>query len=177
MIDAATYDKTEVLKNGIAVRIRSICDNDKEKLSEAFRNLETESIYLRFFHHKKELTDAELKAATEIDFDTVVALVVTIKEKGDETIIAGGRYVAFDAADGQRSAEVAFTVEEDYQGQGLASSLLRHLVFIAREKGVARFEADVLPQNKAMLTVFSHSGLPMIKQPESGSIHLTLSLT
>ena len=177
MIDASTYDENEILKNGITVRIRSIMADDKERLSEAFRNLEPESIYTRFFHHKKALSEAELKAATEVDFDEVVALVVTVGEKGNETIIAGGRYVAFDAAKGQHNAEVAFTVEEDYHGQGIASHLLRHLVLIARQNGITRFEADVLQQNKAMLSVFSRSGLPMTKRSQVGSVHVTLSLT
>ncbi len=177
MIDAAAYDTIETLKNGIDVRIRSIRADDKERISEAFRNLEPESIYTRFFYHKKALTDAELKTITEVDFDEVVALVVTIGKERNETIIAAGRYVAFNAADNLRSAEVAFTVEEDYQGQGLASHLLRHLVYIARRKGIAQFEADVLPQNKAMLTVFSRCGLPMVTGHEVGNTHVTLTLT
>jgi RimJ/RimL family protein N-acetyltransferase len=177
MIDAAAYDATETLKNGMAVRIRSIRSDDKERLSEAFRNLEPESIYTRFFHHKKALTDADLKAATEVDFDEVVALVVTIGDKENETIIGSARYVAFDDAKGQRIAEVAFTVEEDYHGQGIASRLLQHLVEIARQKGISRFEADVLSQNKAMLAVFSRSGLPMVKRSEAGNMHVTLTLT
>ncbi|CAB5132395.1 4-hydroxybutyrate CoA-transferase [Olavius algarvensis associated proteobacterium Delta 3] len=177
MIDAAAYDAIETLKNGIDVRIRSIRADDRERIIEAFRNLEPESIYTRFFHHKKALSDAELKSATEIDFDDVVVLVVTIGKEKNETIIAGGRYVAFDAADNLRSAEVAFTVEEDYQGQGLASHLLRHLAHIARQKGIARFEADVLPHNKAMLIVFSRCGLPMVKGHEAGNVHVTLTLT
>ena len=177
MIDPATYDHNETLKSGIAVRVRAIRADDKERLSEAFRNLEPDSIYTRFFHHKKDLTAAELKAATEVDFDKVVALVVTIGEKDDEIIIGSGRYVAFEATGGRRSAEVAFTVEEDYQGLGITSRLLQHLVLIAREKGIDRFEADVLSQNKAMLTVFSRSGLPMKKQADSGSMHITLTLT
>ncbi len=151
MTDASIYDEMETHKNGTVVRLRSIRADDKHKLSEAFRNLEPESVYTRFFHHKKILTDADLKEATEVDFDEVIALVVTIGENDDETIIAGGRYVAFDTADNRRHAEVAFTVEEDFHGQGIASHLLRHLVFIAQENSIARFEADVLPQNQARL--------------------------
>ena len=56
MIDAAKYDKIETLKNGTAVRIRSIRADDKDRISEAFRNLETELIYTRFFQNKKALT-------------------------------------------------------------------------------------------------------------------------
>ena len=177
MIDASKYDKTETIKNGIEVRIRSIRSDDKHRIFEAFRNLESESIYTRFFGHKKELTEPELKAATEVDFENVVALVATVGEAGSETIIAAGRYAAWDMANGLRSAEVSFTVEEDYQGQGLAGRLLRHLTHIAREKSMSQFEAEVLPENKAMLAVFSRSGLPIGKKLEDGVIHVTLSLT
>ena len=176
MIDASTYSKTETLKNGTEVIIRSIRPDDKQMLAEAFRNLEPESIYTRFFFHKKTLTDADLKEATEVDFDAVVALVVTIGENDAETIIAAGRYVAFDADSDQRHAEVAFTVEEDFHGQGIASHLLRHLTVIGREKGIFQFEADVLPQNAAMIKVFSRSGLGMTKTSEVGNVHVTLTL-
>jgi len=121
------------------------------------------------------LSDQELKAATEVDFENVVALVVTIDSEGEETIIGGGRYSAFDLA-GTRSAEIAFIVEEDYHGLGIAGRVLKHLVRIAREKGVSRFEAEVLPHNQAMLAVFSRSGLPMKLTRAEGVIHVTLSL-
>jgi RimJ/RimL family protein N-acetyltransferase len=176
MIDSANYGEIESLKNGARVRVRSIRPDDKNRLSEAFRNLEAESIYTRFFHHKKTLSDEELKTATEIDFDNVVARVVTTGSGENEVIIGGGRYAAFEAAGKRRSAEVAFTVEEDYQGQGIASSLLQHLVRIAREKGVSQFEAEVLPENKAMIAVFERSGLPVSKKFEGSAVHVTLSL-
>jgi RimJ/RimL family protein N-acetyltransferase len=177
MIDPANYDETETLKNGATVRVRSIRSEDKNRLSEAFQNLEAESIYTRFFHHKKTLTDEELKAATEIDFENVVALIVTTGSGENEVIIGGGRYAAFDTTGKRRSAEVAFTVEEDYHGQGIASRLLRHLARIAREKGVSQFEAEVLPENKAMIAVFERSGLPVRKKFEGSAVHVTLSLT
>lgn len=177
MIDAENYDETETLKTGATVRVRSIRPDDKNRLSEAFRNLEAESIYTRFFHHKKTLTDEELKAATEVDFKNVVALVATTGSGESEVIIGGGRYAAFDTAGKQRSAEVAFTVEEDYHGQGIASRLLQHLARIGREKGVSQFEAEVLPENKGMITVFERSGLPVTKKFEGSVVHVTLSLT
>jgi RimJ/RimL family protein N-acetyltransferase len=176
MIDAANYDEIETLKNGMRVRIRSIRPNDKHRLSEAFGNLEPESIYTRFFHHKKTLSDGELRAATEVDFENVVALVVTTGSGENEVIIGGGRFAAFDATNNLRSAEVAFTIEEDYQGQGIASRLLRHLMKIARGKGVSQFEAEVLTENKAMITVFERSGLPMKSEFEGGAVHVALSL-
>jgi len=177
MIDVRSYSVEETLKNGTAVRIRGVREDDKKRISEAFRKLEKESIYKRFFQYKKALSDEELKAATEVDFENEIALVVTIGEKESETIIGAGRYVAFDAAGAQRSAEVAFMVEEDYQGLGIASITLRHLAGIAKDKGIAQLHAEVLRENGGMLAVFKRSGFPMKQESAEGVVHVTLSLT
>ncbi len=176
MIDAARYSEKETLKNGTAVTIRSIRSDDKSRLAEAFRNLEAESIYTRFFCHKNELSENELRIATEVDFENVVALVVTIGDDGAETIIGAARYAVIDSGESQRSAEVSFTVEEDYHGQGIAGILMRHLVRIAHEKGIRRFEAEVLAGNRAMLRVFSRSNFAMATKYEAEVVHVTLSL-
>lgn len=177
MLNAKNYRVAEKLKNGSTVTIRAVRPDDKKRFLKAFKNLESESIYTRFFGHKRELSEEELKRATEVDFEMTVALAVTIPAgDGDETIIGAGRYIMYDPPDDSGSAEIAFTVEEDYQGQGIASRVLRHLLLIAREKGVSRFEADVLAENKAMLAVFARSGLPMQKFREADAVHVTLSL-
>jgi RimJ/RimL family protein N-acetyltransferase len=176
MKDLAKYSQTEALKNGTAILVRPVRDDDKARISEGFRNLERESIYTRFFHNKKELTDADLKAITEVDFKNAVTLVVTIGAGENETIIGVGRYVIPDATNKPSSADLAFTIEEDYRGQGLAGLLLRKLASIALEKGVSCFEADVLPQNHGMLTVFSRSGFPMQTELRGGAVHVTLSI-
>jgi RimJ/RimL family protein N-acetyltransferase len=172
MIDLKSFAAATTLENGMAVTIRAIRSDDKEMLRAAFNKLDRSSIYTRFFGYKKDLSEAELEQATNVDFDTVTALVVTAVNSETETLIGAGRY----ARVGEFTAEVAFTVEEDYQGLGVASLLLRQLVDIAREKGLRRFEAEVLAQNLAMLAVFRHSGLPMRQQPESGVVHVTLGL-
>jgi RimJ/RimL family protein N-acetyltransferase len=177
MIDAQNYNVAEKLKDGTAVTIRAIRPDDKVRIVEAFKNLEAESVYTRFFGHKSELTDRDLKAITEVDFENTVALVAAIPaDGGNETIIGGGRYILYDPPNTQRSAEIAFTVEEDFQGRGIASRILRHLIHSAQEKGVSQFEAEVLPENRAMTAVFARSGLPMKQAFEEGTIHVTLSL-
>ena len=100
------------------------------------------------------------------------------KIDGKEVIIAGSRYIMMtDPSVTPLRAEVAFTVEEDYQGQGLAGRLFEQLVDIARSKGVSTFEAEILPQNRAMLAVFAGRGLPMKKAMVDGLVHVTLSLS
>lgn len=176
MGDLRDYHAVEQLKNGLTVTVRAIRPDDKDRATEAFRNLERESIYTRFFGFKNELTQADLKAATEVDFENVVALVVTNTEGQVETIIGSGRYIAGDAPGGRRNAEVAFIVEEDYHSLGIASRILRHLTEIARDKGIAAFEADVLSENKAMIAVFARCGLPMKQSQEGGVVHVALEL-
>jgi GNAT superfamily N-acetyltransferase len=170
------YIVTDTLKDGTTVTIRGIRLDDSAKVVEAFTNLGRESIYTRFFTYKRHLSETEVRQVTDVDFDHVVALVVTTRTENGETIIAEGRYVTDDAPRPCRTAEVAFTTEEDYQGRGLASLLLDHLVRIARQKGVSRFEAYVLAENQAMLAVFRRSGLPMHVRHESGVAHVTLVL-
>lgn len=176
MIDSRNYLVTETLKDGTAVTIRAIRPADSGRVLEAFTNLDPASIYTRFFHYKRKLTEAELQQITDVDFDHVVALVVSIRSRDGETIIAEGRYIVDDAPRPCRSAEVAFITEEDYQGRGIARLLLQHLVRIARKNGVSRFEADVLAGNQPMLTVFRRSGLPMQQRSDGDVIHVTMSL-
>jgi RimJ/RimL family protein N-acetyltransferase len=175
MISSHEFEATETLKDGLPVKIRGVRPSDRAGIIDAFGKLAPESVYTRFFQAKGHLSDHELKAATEVDFENVVALVVTIESGGTETIIGGGRYVVFDSR-GVRSAEIAFLVEEDFHGLGIAGRILKHLASIAREKGVRQFKAEILPQNKAMLAVFSRSGLPLKLTEMEGVIDVMLLL-
>jgi GNAT superfamily N-acetyltransferase len=174
--DLRDYSVTHVLPNGTPIRIRAVRPADKPRFQAAFANLERNSVYRRFLSYKRELTDADLEHATEVDFDRVVALVATVGSAEAETIIAGGRYASDPDPAPHCKAEIAFLVEEDYQGQGIAGCLLDHLVRIARARGVSQLYAHVLANNRPMLTVFERSGLPVQKTRFQDVIHITLSL-
>jgi GNAT superfamily N-acetyltransferase len=176
-MNPAAYEEATTLKNGQEVRIRAIRPADKDLVLAMFRKLEPESIYTRFFHAKKLLTDGDLKMITDVDFEKVVAFVVIVGPEDNETMIGGGRYSCIETEVACQNAEVAFTVKEDYHGQGIASMLLQRLAEIARARGVARFEAEVLPQNRSMLNVFKRSGLPVKEAYEGDSIHVVMPLT
>jgi GNAT superfamily N-acetyltransferase len=155
----------------IDVTIRAVRPDDKARIVEAFRALEPRSIYLRFFSHKKELSSEELRQVTEPDRARGVVLVATIGSGDQEIIIGLGEYVRSGPG-----AEIAFAVEEDYQGRGIASRLLQQLAQLARENGVLQFEAHVLADNTPMLNVFHHSGLRMRESVSDGIVHVTLFL-
>jgi ribosomal protein S18 acetylase RimI-like enzyme len=176
MTDAKNYSAQETLKNGLHVTIRSIKPDDRDALLAAFKELDERTVYFRFFGPKPEVSHRELTEATDVDFVRTVALVTCIQNGTGEKIIGAGRYIAFGDADPPDRAEVAFTVEEDYHGLGIAGKLLRHLAVIAKQKGVVQFHAEVLPQNKGMLAVFNRSGFRVMQELAEGVAHVTLLL-
>jgi len=151
---------------------RAMQPDDRDRVREAYSRLSPEAIYLRAFRYKKDLSESELTRITDVDFKREVALVVTTGAGAQEAVIAGGRYVCID----NTAAEVAFTVDERYRSLGIASRLLKHLAAIARGRGIARFDAEVLANNPPMLAVFARSGLRIERRREDGVVHVELAL-
>ena len=173
MNDLRNYNVTEHLRDERTVTIRAIRPDDKGIIIEALNKVSAESIYRRFLMIKKEITPQELKQATEVDFVKVVALVAFLEKDGNQQIAGGGRYYR---TTGQR-AEVAFFVGDAFQGLGIASRIFKHLVAIARDSGIAEFEAEVLPSNEAMFKVFARSGLLLARSATRDSVHVLMDLT
>ena len=167
---------TTRLKNGLPVTLRELRPDDRERMARAVRGLDAQSIYTRLFSHRKELTDAGLDRIMRIDPQSEVVMVTTTGSGADEAIIGAARYVVT-ADTPVRKAEIAFTVEEDHHGQGIAGRLLQALAAVARDRGIAVFEADVLSENPSMLRVFERTGWPLRKRSEGGVVHLELALT
>lgn len=173
-MELRSFTKAVTLRNGVKATVRAIRADDAERFRKAFASLDKSSIYTRFFAFRPALSDAEVKAATDVDFVRTVALVVTL-DADPETLIAGGRYIRFNTPDDNR-AEVAFTVEEDYQNLGLASLILHELAIIARSAGITTFIAEVLHSNSPMLQVFRRSGFPVKSRLQDNSLHLEIHL-
>ena len=176
MTGPADFRVAETLRNGVAVTIRALRPDDREKIARAIRGLERESIYTRLFSYRNELTETGLDRIMRFDPDSEVVLIVTVGSGDDERVLGSGRYVVRPGDGSPRSAEVAFMVEEDFHGLGIAGRLLRHLADVARAQGIAQFDASVLPGNKPMLSVFARSGWPMQKRTADGEVHVALSL-
>src|SRR4051794_18193094 len=114
------------------------------------------------------LSDADLARFTTVDHVDRVALVATV---GDD-IVAEGRYDRIQP----HTAEVAFNVSDAHQGRGVGSVLLEHLAAAARENGVHRFVAEVLPQNRRMLGVFRDAGYEVRHDFEDGVVSLAFDI-
>jgi GNAT superfamily N-acetyltransferase len=170
--DPRAYVAAETAKNGLPLTIRALRDDDREKVAAAVRGLDRESIYLRLFSYRAELTDAALDRIMRFDPASEVVLIATVGDASSERVIGSARYVV----NGPGIAEVAFMVEEDFHGQGIATRLLRHLARVARAQGIATFEADVLAENKPMQLVFARTGWPVQSRREGGVVHIAMTL-
>lgn len=172
--DLSRFRVQATLRDGLPVVIRTARADDKDRLKLAFGQLDPQTIYTRYFAYRKGFTESELARLDTPDFDRVILLVATVGEGADETIIAGATCAIDDAAGDARTAELAFTVEEDYQRQGLASKLLQTIIALARSRGIRRFTAEVLAGNQAMRAVFQRSGMMKSASSSGGVVHYVL---
>jgi RimJ/RimL family protein N-acetyltransferase len=172
MLEVAKYSAFEPLRDGRRVEIRALRPSDRDELLAAVARTSTESLYRRFFGVKREFTEKEIAFFVDVDFDKHVALVAVVDQGGRQTIVGGGRYVIVRPG----TAEVAFAVVDEFQGQGIGAALMRHLITIARSAGLKEFIAEVLPDNAAMLKVFEKSGLALTRTREARVVHVALQL-
>ncbi|MEU6038162.1 GNAT family N-acetyltransferase [Actinomadura sp. NPDC047616] len=167
------WEADVVLTDGGTAHLRPIRPEDGPLLRAFYARLSPESIYYRFFSPRPTLSDREVEHFTTVDYDRRVALIATI---GTE-MVAVVRYDRLaDGAKPGTTAEVAFLVEDAHQGRGLGAVLLEHIAAAARERGVRRFVASVLPENRRMTRVFREAGYRAEQRFEEGVIELVLDL-
>jgi GNAT superfamily N-acetyltransferase len=171
-VEIASYFSEETLPNGNRIIVRALRSEDQNDLLAAVGQVSNQSIRRRFFGPRRHFTEAEISFFVNVDFSRHVALIALRAAQGKLTIVGGARYVV----ENQRQAEVALMVMDEYQGQGIGGLLLRHLIGIARARGVQEFVAMVLPDNAAMLKVFRKCGIPATVTRESGVMNVTLQL-
>ena len=161
----AHWEADVVVADGGTVHLRPIRPSDAEAIIRFHGGLSRRTRYLRYFSAYPRIPDRDLKRFTHVDHHDRVAL---IAELGGE-IIAVGRY---ESTPGTDEAEVAFVVADAHQGRGIGSVLLEHLAAAARECGVKRFQAIVLAENDAMISVFREAGYETTRHIEYGEVTL-----
>jgi RimJ/RimL family protein N-acetyltransferase len=173
MSNAANYAERQQLRDGISIEVRALKPEDEAGMLAAIERTGVQSRQRRFFVMKREFSETERNFFMKVDFTNHVALVAVAQEDGKPTIIGGGRYIVFEL----QRAEMAFVVVDCWQGRGIGSILMRHLIKIAGDAGLHELIAEVLPENRAMLKVFAKYGFKRAAPHDPQTVHLGLTLT
>jgi RimJ/RimL family protein N-acetyltransferase len=167
-----THDLT--LRDGSVVRVRAIRADDTFRLQAFHAHLSMDSIIWRFFRSVPNLADDQARQFTHVDYVDRMALLATRGDDDTEEILAVVRY---DRLPGEHEAEVAFVVQDAWQGQGIATALLHQLAAYARTHEIEHFVALTMGTNARMLDVLHNCGFPCHTRYEGGDILATLDIT
>lgn len=175
--DACTYpvelETMKTFRDGLEVRFRPIRPSDEDMMRRLFYQFSDESKYLRYFAKVTIMPHREMQKYVNVDFKQIMSIVGVVQHDRAERIIAEARY-AYDPH--EDAYEMAFIVDEDFQGRGLASFMLNYLMRIARERGITKLTATVLPQNEKMLKVFQKGEVKPQSRIEDGVVLLRFML-
>jgi acyl-CoA synthetase (NDP forming)/RimJ/RimL family protein N-acetyltransferase len=163
------WEADVVLADGGTMAVRPIRPDDAERIVRFHERQSPESIYFRFFSPRPRLSERDLERFTNVDYVDRMAFVGLI---GDD-LVGVARY---DRHRARSDAEVAFFIDDEHHGRGMATVLLEYLAAAAREVGISGFTASVLPQNRKMLGVFMQAGFTAQSHFEDGVIEVELGI-
>ena len=169
------WEADVVASDGGVVHLRPMLPTDADAIVAFHSRLSERTRYLRYFGPYPHISARDLERFTVVDHRARVALVALL----GSDIIAVGRYEGTYGPDGSTiagPAEVAFVVRDDHQSRGLGSILLEHLTAAGRERGVHRFEAEVLAENGQMVRVFRDAGYQVSREFADGVLHLEFDI-
>ena len=174
-MEARHYAAEDVLRDGAPVWVRAIRGEDRDRLAQFHGRLSPESVYLRYFEYKPALSPRDLSYLTELDVDGRVALVAALSPAADAPIVGVACYDKLPVREARPvRAELGIIVEDACQNRGIGTVLLKHLLGIAHDHGIAEVTAEVLPQNTRMLELVAGAGVPVRRELEEGVIRLTV---
>lgn len=172
-LDAAQLESTLPLRGGGVAHVRAIRADDAERLRAFHRQLSPESITFRFFRYMPELPPEQAERFTHIDYERRMALVATTGSGDAEEIVGVVRYEDMRP----QTAEVAFVVEDHWQGHGIATTLLHRLADYARERGYTTFVAITMGNNTRMIEVLRNSGFPCTTHYATGEVEVQMDIS
>ena len=166
-------ERYDTLRDGTQIFFRPIKPTDEPALAEMLYSLSDESVRSRYFTSTVRFPHKDIQQVANIDYDNELAIVGVVPGPAGEQVVAIAQYFLDPKT---QEAEVAFIVQDEWQAKGIATFLLDYLVQIARQRGVQRFLASVLPTNKAMLAIFHNSGYKVNTKFDGQAYSLGLDL-
>lgn len=161
------------LKDGTRIILRPIKPSDATLKQHLFYALSKESVTKRFLGSLRTMPLRRIWPFVIVDYENEMSI-VAVKEDETEELIGIGSYVKIPHTN---SAEVSFLVRDDWQGRGVGSALLQHLIDIARAKGISTFTAWVSTDNYRMMHIFRKCGYPMKYRIEGNLYYVVIDLT
>jgi acyl-CoA synthetase (NDP forming)/RimJ/RimL family protein N-acetyltransferase len=161
-----------VLRDGSTAGVRPATAFDRDALRRFFDELSPESRRLRFLAAAGASEELLTQLCDNREPDKALTLVVCRRGEHGTHVIGVGSYFA----DSEASAEVAFAVDDEFHGRGIATALLERLALYGRDQNLEYFSASVLPENSEMLDVFRDSGFEVHSTTEAGTVEVRLSL-
>lgn len=140
------------LADGTRLLVRPVMPGDSERTTQGPVEFSSETLYRRF-QSPRVPPPALMRYLFEVDYINHFVWVVTT-ESGD--VVADARFVR-DERDAS-TAEIAFTIGDEYQGRGLGTYLMGAVAVAARVAGVKTFSGRVLSENLAMRTIMDQAG-------------------
>ncbi len=136
---------------GEQITIRPAKPVDERRIQEHYYNLDKDDIFSRFFHEKTSFARSDVEPKSQIDYVHDLTLVAVVGEFGFGRVIAVGESMLLSH---NNMAEVAFSVNREFQNKGLSRRILRKLADAARENGISGLMAYTAPNNQAMIRLF-----------------------
>ncbi len=175
--DAANYpvelETRKTFKGNLEVMIRPVKPSDEDMMRRLFYQFSDEARYLRYFSSVRTMPHRNMQKYVNIDYNKTLAIVLVLQRGHKERIIAEGRYAAY--PDGINH-DMAFLVDEEFQGRGIATFMVNYLIHIAKERGIKKLSASVLAQNEKMLKVFKKASVPVTSRIEDGVYEIEFDL-
>ena len=163
------HEADVILRDGSSVHVRPVTAEDAPAIQAFFKGLSPRSIVLRFFCGFPDL-DRAVRWATDVEDQHRYGLIATSGADGRVVAHAGWER----DPDRPERAEVAFTIADAMQHNGLGTILLGQLIEAADQANIAVLSAEVLPQNHRMLHVFRDSGFPVTTRTLPGVVVVEL---
>lgn len=163
----------DTLRDGTEIFFRPVKPTDETALSEMLYSLSPSSVRRRYMAQTAAFPHKDVQRLTNIDYCQDISIVGTVPGISGEEIVAIAQYFLDPKT---QAAEVAFLVQDEWQKKGMGTFLLNYITQIAKQRGVKRFYAKVLPTNKSMLAIFHNSGYEVKTEFDGEVYSLTYGL-
>ncbi len=166
------YESPWMLRDGTPVLLRPMRPEDEPLVFDFLQKCSDDTLYFRYFRLIKNWTHEMLVRFTQNDYDREIGLMAVGQPPGPEVMMGVSRLV-MDAD--RQTAEFAIIVADPWQGKGLGPRLVQGAIDIARDQGVKRLYADVLPQNQPMLDLAKRLGFAVKRRDDIMRLELALT--